>query len=98
MKKAPPVIRRGVQHSVTGSDPWVDQIDAAELKVRNVASYQRKPVYKRGGGDQGVAFIAAVGNMQSCAPGGDAGIDRQDSSRERRFDVMFQPVAQQLAL
>lgn len=61
MKKAPPVIGRGVQQSVIRSDPWVDQIDAAELKVRNVASYQRKPVHKRGGGDQGFAFTARSG-------------------------------------
>ena len=35
MKKAPPMIGRGVNLPVIRSDPWVDQRDAAELEVGN---------------------------------------------------------------
>ena len=98
VKKPPSVIMRGFLRSVIGSDPWVDQMNAAELKICNVTGDQGQPMYKCGGGDQGVAFIAAIRDVQLSASSGDDGIDREDSSGECWFDVTLEPMTQHPSL
>ncbi|MNW65960.1 hypothetical protein D3C74_443870 [compost metagenome] len=73
-------------------------MNAAELEIGNITGDQRQPMNKRGGGDQSVAFIAAIRHVQLCASASDGAIDREDSSRECGFDMTLEPVAQHPSL
>jgi hypothetical protein len=45
--------------------PWIDQGNAAGLKIADVTGDERKTMNQRGRSDQGITFVGTVWNMQT---------------------------------
>lgn len=62
-------------HSVKSSQPGINNDDTGPLEVLDIAGDNREPVNERGGSNQGIDFIASVGDVQMGAACRDGIVD-----------------------
>lgn len=55
----------GFARAASSFIPWIDQRDAAGLKITDVSGDYGQAMNKRCGSDQGVAFICSIRNVQA---------------------------------
>lgn len=78
--------------------PRIEKLNASGLKIGDVASYDYESVNESGRGDESVSLRYGIGHMQTRTAQRNCSVDRQNSIREGRQDLLMEPVTQKGAL
>ncbi|ANK76787.1 hypothetical protein FA04_29200 (plasmid) [Ensifer adhaerens] len=78
--------------------PWIDNHNTGAFEIPDIASHDCHVVNQSSRGNQGVCFVAPVGNMQVRATSRNRIIDRQNATCELGSNLAVEPRAQPRAL